>query len=85
MKKYVGILCGIVSAVSYGTNPLFGVPLLRVGYGVESMLFFRFLGAAFALRVLFWAWAAYDPFRGGSFIFCRCAFCGFLACALREL
>ena len=43
MKKYVGILCGIVSAVSYGTNPLFGVPLLRVGYGVESMLFFRFL------------------------------------------
>lgn len=49
MKKYVGILCGIVSAVSYGTNPLFGVPLLRVGYGVESMLFFRFLGAAVLL------------------------------------
>ena len=49
MKKYVGILCGIVSAVSYGTNPLFGVPLLRVGYGVESMLFFRFLVAAVLL------------------------------------
>ena len=87
MKKYVGILCGIVSAVSYGTNPLFGVPLLRVGYEVESMLFFRFLGAAVLLLpfVLFWEGSAYDPFRGGSFIFCRCAFCGFLACALREL
>lgn len=49
MKRLAGILCGIVSAVSYGTNPLFAVPLLRGGYGVDSMLFFRFSAAALLL------------------------------------
>lgn len=49
MKRLAGILCGVLSAVSYGTNPLFAVPLLRGGYGVDSMLFFRFSAAALLL------------------------------------
>lgn len=49
MGRYFGIFCGILSAASYGTNPLFAVPLLRSGYGVDSMLFFRFFLAAVML------------------------------------
>ena len=49
MKRLAGIFCGIVSAVSYGTNPVFAVPLLRDGYGVDSMLLFRFLLASLLL------------------------------------
>lgn len=46
MKKSLGIIFGAVSALSYGTNPLFGVKLLRAGFSVDSMLFWRFAGAA---------------------------------------
>ena len=52
MKRLAGIFCGIVSAVSYGTNPVFAVPLLRDGYGVDSMLLFRFLLASLLLAPL---------------------------------
>jgi len=44
-----GTLCGIVAAMSYGTNPLFSLKLLKMGLDVESILFYRF---AFAVVVL---------------------------------
>ena len=49
MEKLVGIILGIISAVAYGTNPLFGVKLLRDGVSVDAMLFWRFAGAALLL------------------------------------
>lgn len=51
-KKNLGILLGLVSAVLYGTNPLFGVPLIRAGFQVDSMLFFRFLLGAILLFLI---------------------------------
>ena len=49
MKKLFGIALGLISAIAYGTNPLFGVNLLRAGVGVEEMLWWRFAGAAILL------------------------------------
>ena len=49
MSKLLGIFFGIISAVSYGTNPLFGVRLIRDGFPVDSMIFWRFAGAALVL------------------------------------
>lgn len=46
MAKFLGIFFGILSAVAYGTNPLFGVRLIRAGFPVDSMMFWRFFGAA---------------------------------------
>lgn len=37
-----GIINGIVAAVSYGTNPLFALPLYSGGIGVNSVLFYRY-------------------------------------------
>ena len=39
----------MLSAVAYGTNPLFGVRLIRAGFPVDSMMFWRFFGAAVLL------------------------------------
>lgn len=44
-----GVICGVVAAVSYGTNPLFSLNLLHLGLDVESILFYRF---AFATLML---------------------------------
>lgn len=44
-----GTLCGIVAAMAYGTNPLFSLNLMNIGYDVESILFYRFVVAAIAL------------------------------------
>lgn len=44
-----GAICGIVAATAYGTNPLFSLNLLHIGYDVESILFYRFAMAALAL------------------------------------
>ncbi len=37
-----GFILGIVAAVSYGTNPLFAVPLYARGMSTESVLFYRY-------------------------------------------
>lgn len=44
MKKYErkGYLNGILAAVSYGTNPLFALPMYELGMGVNSVLFYRY-------------------------------------------
>ncbi len=47
MKTYTakGYLNGICAAVSYGTNPLFALPMFAQGFGVNSVLFYRYFFA----------------------------------------
>ena len=40
-----GVICGMLTAISYGANPLFAVPMLTVGIGVNSILFYRYFFA----------------------------------------
>lgn len=37
-----GYLAGIISGITYGMNPLFGVPVINKGLDVNSLLFFRY-------------------------------------------
>lgn len=41
-RKVAGILNGITAAVSYGTNPLFALPLFKTGIALNSVLFYRY-------------------------------------------
>lgn len=54
MKKYKskGIINGIVASVSYGTNPLFALPMYEKGLSANSVLFYRYLFAV----VIFGVW-----------------------------
>ena len=47
-----GYLAGIVSGITYGMNPLFGVPVLSKGLDVNSLLFYRY-GMAVLLMLVF--------------------------------
>lgn len=44
MKNYKtrGYINGIIAAVSYGTNPLFALPMYKLGMSVNSVLFYRY-------------------------------------------
>jgi len=37
-----GYLAGIISGITYGMNPLFGVPVIEKGLDVNSLLFYRY-------------------------------------------
>ena len=50
-RRVIGLLCGIVAGVSYGTNPLFAKPLLESGVPVVVMLFFRYALSATLLGI----------------------------------
>lgn len=53
MKASVkGYVLGAVAAISYGTNPLFAVPLYEMGLSVGSVLFYRYALAALLLGLL---------------------------------
>lgn len=54
-RKTKGIMIGAFGAASYGTNPLFALPLFSAGIAVNSVLFYRYF---FAL-ILFWAWQTF--------------------------
>lgn len=41
-EAVIGYPAGIIAGVTYGLNPLFGMPLMRNGASVESILFFRY-------------------------------------------
>ena len=41
-NKSWGYLAGIVSGITYGMNPLFGVPVINKGLDVNSLLFYRY-------------------------------------------
>lgn len=45
----IGYPAGIITGITYGLNPLFGVPLMKNGASIESILFFRYI---FAILVL---------------------------------
>lgn len=55
-----GYLLGAVAAASYGTNPLFALPLYKAGMDPDSVLLFRYLFAIPILGAMLWA-------RGRSF------------------
>lgn len=38
----IGYPAGIITGISYGLNPLFGIPLIRDGVSIGSILFFRY-------------------------------------------
>ena len=41
-SKAKGYFLGALGAASYGTNPIFAIPLYNCGMDSESVLFFRF-------------------------------------------
>lgn len=41
-RRVIGVLNGSIAAASYGTNPLFALPLYAAGIGVNSVLFYRY-------------------------------------------
>lgn len=47
MRKFhtIGYINGIIAAISYGTNPLFALPMYKLGMGVNSVLFYRYFFA----------------------------------------
>lgn len=51
-KKLIGYLAGILSGISYGSNPLFGKALIESGVPIMVMLFFRYSLAAVFLAIL---------------------------------
>lgn len=48
-EALIGYPAGIITGVTYGLNPLFGMPLMRNGASVESILFFRYAIAVLLL------------------------------------
>lgn len=51
-NKATGILCGIIAAICYGTNPLGALYLYDSGVNVHSVLFFRYAIAVAGLTVM---------------------------------
>lgn len=45
----IGYPAGIITGITYGLNPLFGVPLMKDGAAIESILFFRYAIAVLSL------------------------------------
>lgn len=45
-KYYMrGVLNGMLTAISYGTNPLFAMPMILAGISINSILFYRYFFA----------------------------------------
>ena len=60
-RRLIGLVCGIVAGISYGTNPLFAKPLIDSGVPVLVMLFFRYGISAFLLAA--WMLVKKEKFR----------------------
>lgn len=50
--KHKGIICGILAAVCYGTNPFGALPLYEEGVNTSSVLFYRFAMAVLMLAAM---------------------------------
>ena len=50
--NHKGIICGILAAVCYGTNPFGALPLYEEGVNTASVLFYRFSVAVLMLAVM---------------------------------
>lgn len=44
-KSIKGYINGVLASISYGTNPLFALPMYKAGLGVNSVLFYRYFFA----------------------------------------
>lgn len=51
-EALIGYPAGIITGITYGLNPLFGMPLMKNGMPVESILFFRYAIAVLILGVV---------------------------------
>ena len=52
-NRFYGYVCGVLSGVAYGTNPLFGLPLLNdYQMPVDSVLFYRYMSATICMFIL---------------------------------
>lgn len=47
----IGYPAGIITGITYGLNPLFGMPLMQNGVSINSILFFRYIIAVAILGV----------------------------------
>ena len=50
--RHKGVICGILAAVCYGTNPFGALPLYEEGVNTSSVLFYRFAMAVIMLGVM---------------------------------
>ena len=53
-EALIGYPAGIIPGITYGLNPLFGMPLMNNGATTESILFFRYAFAVVILGVFLW-------------------------------
>lgn len=51
-KTFLGLVCGILAAVSYGTNPLGALNLYADGLNVNSVIFYRYALATVILGIM---------------------------------
>lgn len=51
-NRLKGYILGVIAAASYGTNPLFAIPLYKAGLGPDSVLFLRYLVALPVLALM---------------------------------
>lgn len=51
-NKWIGAVSGFLSAVSFGLNPLFALPLYQRGMTTYNVLFYRFLFAVVLMGIL---------------------------------
>lgn len=51
MSQLKGLVCGMVSSSTFGLIPLFALPAIQAGIGLDSVMFYRFGISAFALGV----------------------------------
>jgi drug/metabolite transporter (DMT)-like permease len=58
MNSLKGYLFAAIAAASYGTNPIFAIPLYREGISVTSVLFMRY---AMAVAIMFFATMIKSP------------------------
>lgn len=53
-EALIGYPAGIITGITYGLNPLFGMPLMNNGSAIESILFFRYAFAVVILGAFLW-------------------------------
>ena len=51
MKKFKGLLLAIISSATFGFIPLFSIPLLKNGVGLDSVCFYRFFFSALIMGI----------------------------------
>lgn len=51
MRQLKGVLLAIISSSTFGLIPLFALPAIREGVGLDSVLFYRFAISAVAVGI----------------------------------